>query len=36
MTVVQIKSLAADLGYSINKTLKAEIIQEFIEQQGGV
>lgn len=33
MTIVQIKALAAELGYSISKTLKAEIIQEFLNQQ---
>lgn len=34
MTVAQIKSLAAEQGYNITKTLKAEIIEEFLEQQG--
>lgn len=34
MTIVQIKSLAAGLGYSITKSLKADIITEFLEQQG--
>jgi len=34
MTVVNIKSLAAELGYSITKTLKADIIDEFLQQQG--
>jgi hypothetical protein len=34
MTVVQIKELAAELGYSITKTLKADIINEFLGQQG--
>ena len=33
MTVANIKSLAAELGYSITKTLKADIIEEFLEQQ---
>jgi len=33
MTVAQIKSLAGDLGYSITKTLKADIINEFVSQQ---
>jgi len=33
MTVSEIKSLAADLGYSITKSLKADIIQQFLEQQ---
>lgn len=32
-TVAQIKSLAAELGYSITKTAKAGIIAEFLEQQ---
>jgi hypothetical protein len=35
MTVAQIKALAAELGYSIKKTLKADIIAEFLEQQNG-
>lgn len=34
MTIVQIKSLASERGYSITKTLKAEIIEEFLNQQG--
>lgn len=34
MTINEIKSLAAELGYSITKSLKADIIQEFLEQQG--
>ena len=34
MTVVQIKALASDLGYSIKKTLKADVINEFLAQQG--
>jgi hypothetical protein len=34
MTISQIKVLAADLGYTITKTLKADIIAEFLEQQG--
>jgi hypothetical protein len=33
MTVVQIKALAVELGYSITKTLKADIIKEFLSQQ---
>ena len=36
MTIAEIKSLAVDLGYSITKTKKADIIAEFLEQQGGV
>lgn len=35
MTIAQIKALSVDLGYSITKTRKAEIIEEFLEQQGG-
>lgn len=34
MTVAEIKELAAARGYTITKTVKAEIIAEFIEQQG--
>lgn len=34
MTIAEIKSLAVDLGYSITKTKKADIIAEFLEQQG--
>lgn len=34
MTVSQIKALAVDLGYSITKTLKADVINEFLAQQG--
>lgn len=34
MTIAQIKSLAVDLGYSITATRKADIIAEFLEQQG--
>jgi len=34
MTIAEIKSLATDLGYSITKTLKADIIEQFLEQQG--
>lgn len=34
MTIANIKSLAVELGYSITKTLKADIIEEFLEQQG--
>lgn len=33
MTISEIKALAAELGYSITRTRKAEIISEFIEQQ---
>jgi hypothetical protein len=34
LTVSQIKALASGLGYSITKTKKADIISEFLEQQG--
>lgn len=33
MTIAEIKALASELGYSISKTKKADIIAEFIEQQ---
>lgn len=33
MTIAQIKALAVELGYSITKTRKAEIIEEFLTQQ---
>ena len=33
MTIAEIKALAAQLGYSVTKTRKADIIQEFLEQQ---
>jgi hypothetical protein len=33
MTISEIKALAAQLGYSITRTRKAEIISEFLEQQ---
>ena len=33
MTIAEIKALAAQLGYSVTKTRKAEIIQEFLTQQ---
>ena len=32
MTVEQIKALAAEKGYIITKTLKAEIIAEFLNE----
>lgn len=35
MTIAEIKALASDLGYSITKTKKADIIAEFLEQQEG-
>ena len=34
MTIAEIKALAVELGYSITKTRKAEIIEEFLNQQG--
>lgn len=34
MTVAQIKALAVERGYSITKTVKPDIIAEFLEQQG--
>lgn len=33
MTIAEIKALAAELGYSVTKTRKADIIQEFLVQQ---
>ena len=33
MTISEIKALASELGYSITKTRKAEIIAEFLGQQ---
>lgn len=33
MTIPEIKALAAELGYSIKKTRKADIIAEFLAQQ---
>ena len=35
MTIAQIKALAAEHGYTITKTLKADIIAEFLAQQDG-
>ena len=35
MTIDQIKALAAERGYTITKTLKADIIAEFLTQQNG-
>lgn len=34
LTIAQIRELAGERGYTITKTLKAEIIDEFLEQQG--
>lgn len=33
MTIVQIKALAGEFGYSITKTIKVDIIDEFLQQQ---
>lgn len=33
MTIAEIKALASELGYSITKTKKVDIIAEFLEQQ---
>lgn len=33
MTIAEIKALAAELGYSVTKTKKAEIIAEFLSHQ---
>lgn len=33
MTIAQIKALAGELGYTITKSLKADIISEFLTQQ---
>lgn len=35
MTIAEIKALASELGYSITKTRKADIIAEFLQQQEG-
>lgn len=35
MTIAQIKALAAELGYSMTATKKADIIAEFLSQQEG-
>ena len=34
MTITEIKALAESKGYTITKTGKADIIAEFLEQQG--
>lgn len=34
MTIAQIKALAEELGYTITATRKADIIAEFLSQQG--
>lgn len=33
MTIAEINALAGELGYSITKTRKADIIEEFLMQQ---
>ena len=33
MTIAEIKALAVELGYSITKTRKADIIDEFLSQE---
>ena len=33
LTIAQIKALAAELGYTITETKKADIIAEFLAQQ---
>lgn len=35
LTISEIKSLASECGYSITKTLKADIVTEFLMQQEG-
>jgi hypothetical protein len=35
MTIAEIKALAESLGYSLTATVKADIIAEFLEAQGG-
>ena len=34
MTIAEIKALAVELGYTITATKKADIIAQFIEQEG--
>jgi len=34
MTIAEIQTLATSLGYEITATLKADIIAEFLAQQG--
>ena len=34
MTIAEIKALASDLGYTLNATKKADIINEFLAHQG--
>lgn len=33
MTIAEIKALAVELGYSVTKTKKADIIEEFLSQE---
>lgn len=33
MTIAEIKVLAVELGYSVTKTKKADIIEEFLSQE---
>lgn len=35
MTIAEIKTVAAELGYTITATRKADIIAEFLAQQEG-
>lgn len=35
LTIAQIKAIAGELGYTISATRKADIIAEFLTQQGG-
>ena len=35
LTIAQIKALAEEMGYTITASRKAEIIAQFLEQQGG-
>ena len=35
LTIDQIKAIARERGYTITKTLKADIIEEFLTQQNG-
>lgn len=34
MTISEIKALADNLGYTITRTRKSEIIEEFLKEQG--
>lgn len=36
MTIAEIKSLALELGYTITASKKADIIEQFLEQQGAI